>query len=72
VTLAVNVPAPVAAARLTHLGATVVKIEPPEGDPLGQHYCPVWHRKIIHKQIVARLNLKELKDRATGLFLSDE
>jgi len=34
VTLAVNVPGPVAAARLCELGASVTKVEPPGGDPL--------------------------------------
>jgi len=34
VSLALNLPGPVAAARLHDLGARVVKIEPPSGDPL--------------------------------------
>ncbi|HEY1528891.1 MAG TPA: CoA transferase, partial [Candidatus Angelobacter sp.] len=32
VSLALNVPGPVAAARLTSLGAEVTKVEPPGGD----------------------------------------
>ena len=32
VSLALNVPGPVAAARLTKLGADVTKVEPPTGD----------------------------------------
>lgn len=36
--LAINVPGPVAAARLRDLGASVVKVEPPSGDPL--RVCP--------------------------------
>ncbi len=35
-TLAVNVPGPAAAPRLQELGATVMKLEPPGGDPLAQ------------------------------------
>ena len=34
VTLAPNLPGPVAANRLVTLGATVTKVEPPAGDPL--------------------------------------
>ena len=34
--LGVNLPAPLAAARLCQLGATVVKVEPPQGDPMQQ------------------------------------
>ena len=33
-TLAVNLPGPLAVARLHRLGAAVVKVEPPAGDPL--------------------------------------
>jgi alpha-methylacyl-CoA racemase len=32
VSLALNAPGPVAGARLTNLGATVTKVEPPSGD----------------------------------------
>ena len=34
VSVAVNLPGPLAAARLAEFGAEVVKIEPPTGDPL--------------------------------------
>jgi len=64
VTLALNVPAPVAAARLVQLGATVIKVEPPAGDALHKKYCPRWYRELIRKQRIVRLNLKEPKDRA--------
>ena len=33
VTLGLNLPGPLAAKRLGELGATVIKIEPPTGDP---------------------------------------
>ena len=35
-TLAVNLPGPLAVTRLRQLGAAVVKVEPPAGDPLSQ------------------------------------
>ncbi|UVI36719.1 CoA transferase [Brevibacterium spongiae] len=34
ISLAVNLPGPLAAARLQSLGARVIKVEPPQGDPL--------------------------------------
>lgn len=34
VSLGVNLPRPLAAARLAELGASVVEVEPPTGDPL--------------------------------------
>lgn len=34
ITLAVNLPGPLAAARLKSMGARVIKVEPPQGDPL--------------------------------------
>jgi crotonobetainyl-CoA:carnitine CoA-transferase CaiB-like acyl-CoA transferase len=62
-TLAVNLPGPVAAARLCRLGATVVKVEPPEGDPLAQ-VCPDWYRELHTGQEVLRLDLKDAQARA--------
>ncbi len=62
VTLAVNVPGPVAAARLRTLGATVVKIEPPAGDPL-EAVSAAWYRELRAGQEVVQLNLKEDGDR---------
>ncbi len=62
VTLAVNVPGPVAVARLYSLGATMVKVEPPAGDPL-EAVSPTWYRELCAGQEVARLNLKENGDR---------
>jgi len=63
ITLAVNVPGPVAAARLTRLGATVIKVEPPDGDPLAA-VSPAWYRELRAGQEVVRLNLKADDDRA--------
>ena len=56
VTLAINVPGPVAAARLRELGATVTKVEPPDGDPLAQS-APEWYRELAGGDVV-RLDLK--------------
>ena len=61
VTLAVNVPGPAATARLKAFGASVVKVEPPSGDPL-MHQNPAWYRALSAGQEVVRLNLKEPGD----------
>ena len=61
-TLATNLPGPVAAARLRELGATVVKVEPPGGDPLTR-ICPAWYASLIRDQKIVRLDLKEPDDR---------
>ena len=57
-TLAVNLPGPTAAARLCGLGATVVKVEPPAGDPLA-HARPRWYEELHQGQTVLTLDLKE-------------
>lgn len=62
-TLAVNVPGPAAAARLHALGAAIVKVEPPSGDPLARH-CPAWYEALSAGQQVRRLNLKDAEERA--------
>lgn len=62
VSLAINVPGPVAAARLRQLGAEVVKVEPPVGDPLAI-YAPAWYRALAAGQRVLRLDLKTAEGR---------
>lgn len=62
-TLALNVPGPIAAARLAGLGATVTKIEPPSGDPLAQA-CPDWYQQLSRHQEIIQLDLKSLDDRS--------
>jgi alpha-methylacyl-CoA racemase len=62
VSLAINLPGPVAAGRLRDLGANVTKIEPPEGDPLSRG-CPEWYRALHEKVAVLRLDLKVAADR---------
>jgi alpha-methylacyl-CoA racemase len=56
-TLAVNLPGPLAAAQLRRLGATVVKVEPPAGDPLA-HVRPEWYDRLRDGQQVVMLDLK--------------
>ncbi|HML82799.1 MAG TPA: CoA transferase [Thiomonas arsenitoxydans] len=57
VTLALNLPGPAAAARLRALGAKVLKIEPPGGDPMAQ-MSPALYRA-MHKAVpVRKLDLK--------------
>ena len=57
VTLAQNVPGPAAAARLQSFGASVVKVEPPSGDPLASSN-PAWYGALAAGQEVVRLDLK--------------
>jgi len=61
-TLAVNLPGPLAVARLHHLGAAVVKVEPPDGDPLAR-VRPDWYGELHQGQEIVRLNLKEPAER---------
>lgn len=62
VSLAVNVPGPVAAARLRDLGAGVTKVEPPGGDPLAQA-APWWYEELSSGQEVVTLDLKQAEGR---------
>ena len=57
VTTALNLPGPAACARLRDLGASVVKIEPPAGDPM-ETYCPAWYRRLHDGVEVRRVDLK--------------
>ena len=63
-TLAVNLPGPVAAWRLGAMGASVVKVEPPGGDPLAR-MCPGYYEELSAGQEVVRLDLKDRQDRAS-------
>ena len=58
VCVAVYVPAPLAAQRLRALGAAVVKVEPPAGDPLAE-LCPSWCAELDAGFDVLRLDLKQ-------------
>jgi crotonobetainyl-CoA:carnitine CoA-transferase CaiB-like acyl-CoA transferase len=61
-TLAVNLPGPLAAARLRDLGAAVVKIEPPGGDPLARAR-PGWYHALHEGMQVVALDLKDASGR---------
>jgi crotonobetainyl-CoA:carnitine CoA-transferase CaiB-like acyl-CoA transferase len=63
VSLALNVPGPVAAARLTKLGADVTKVEPPSGDAT-KTVVPAWYESLCKGQTVLRLDLKTPDGRA--------
>jgi crotonobetainyl-CoA:carnitine CoA-transferase CaiB-like acyl-CoA transferase len=56
--LAINLPGPLAVARLRALGATVRKVEPPSGDPLRQAR-PEWYRFLHEGVEVQRVDLKQ-------------
>lgn len=58
VNLAVNLPGPAAAQRLSGKGASVTKVEPPTGDPM-ELYNADWYRDMAAGHEVVRLNLKD-------------
>lgn len=63
VSLALNLPGPAACMRLRELGAEVLKIEPPGGDPMQQYRAELYGE--LHRGItVKRLDLKDTADRA--------
>jgi alpha-methylacyl-CoA racemase len=62
VNLALNAPGPVAAQRLTQLGAAVTKIEPPNGDATSK-FAPQWYESLCRGQAVLRLDLKDPAER---------
>jgi crotonobetainyl-CoA:carnitine CoA-transferase CaiB-like acyl-CoA transferase len=62
VTLAPNVPGPVAASRLRDLGAHVTKIEPPSGDMLSRG-APRWYAELHRDCTVERIDLKSPEGR---------
>jgi alpha-methylacyl-CoA racemase len=63
VSLALNAPGPVAAARLTKLGADVTKVEPPTGDAI-KTAAPAWYESLCQGQTVLRLDLKSPEGRS--------
>ena len=62
VSTALNLPGPVACARLRDLGAQVTKVEPPAGDPL-ETYCPPWYARLHAGMERHRIDLKEAAGR---------
>ena len=63
VSVALNVPGPVAVRRLQDLGAQVTTVLPPAGDPL-EEYSAAWFAALHRGQEVCTLNLKEDEPRA--------
>lgn len=63
VSLAVNLPGPLTAARYTELGAGVTKVVPPGGDPLAW-VSPAWHDALQAGQEVLALDLKSAEGQA--------
>ncbi len=57
VSLAVNLPGPLTAARYVELGAHVTKVVPPTGDPLS-FVSPEWHESLKEDQEEITLDLK--------------
>ena len=58
VSLAINTPGPMAAARLARMGAAITKVEPPAGDPLKIAARP-WYETLCRDQTVVSLDLKD-------------
>ncbi|MEX0678974.1 MAG: CoA transferase [Pirellulales bacterium] len=58
VSTAFNMPGPAAVWQLHRFGASVVKVEPPTGDPLARN-CPELYRELTAGQHVVRLDLKQ-------------
>lgn len=63
INLAINLPGPLAASRLGAMGAQVIKVEPPGGDPFARA-CPDWYKALTCDQQVVRLDLKDTRQRS--------
>ena len=78
-TIALNLPGPLAVARLAEFGARVTKIEPPGGDSFAQA-APEWYAVLHRGATVRRLDLKHPEGRAeldeilsdTDLFVTSQ
>ncbi|MDJ0318816.1 MULTISPECIES: CoA transferase [Arthrobacter] len=64
VTVAINLPGPLAASRLAELGARVIKVEPLQGDPL-RSVAPGWYDELVAGQEVISLDLKDPSSRSS-------
>jgi alpha-methylacyl-CoA racemase len=62
VNLSLNLPGPAAARRLQQLGARVLKVEPPSGDPM-RHYHAGWYGELAAGQELLTLDLKAPEER---------
>jgi crotonobetainyl-CoA:carnitine CoA-transferase CaiB-like acyl-CoA transferase len=63
VTIAQNLPGPLAVARLRQAGASIIKIEPPAGDPF-LALSPAWHAELHEGISIERWDLKSDAGRA--------
>jgi crotonobetainyl-CoA:carnitine CoA-transferase CaiB-like acyl-CoA transferase len=68
VTMAQNVPGPLAAARLRQAGARVTKVEPLAGDPF-LALSPAWHAEMHAGVAIERVDLKSADGHARVLHL---
>ena len=71
VTIAVNVPGPLAASQLRAQGAEVIKVEPPDGDPLAA-FSPGLYAQLADGMRVERLDLKSADGRTAMHALLQE
>jgi alpha-methylacyl-CoA racemase len=62
INLAANLPGPAAVQRLVRMGAEVVKVEAPSGDPM-EIYHAGWYREMAAGQTIVRLDLKSEEGR---------
>lgn len=58
INLAINLPGPFAAARLSALGARVIKVEPPAGDPLAQ-VASKYYEELSEGHEILTIDLKD-------------
>ena len=63
VSIAQNLPGPLALARLAAEGATTIKVEPPDGDPMAG-FSPAWYDELHQGVQVRRLDLKSPRGQA--------
>lgn len=63
VTLALNLPGPAAAKRLQEMGARVIKVEAPSGDPMALYHAG-WYADMAARQTVVTVDLKSESGRA--------
>lgn len=73
VNLALNLPGPAAARRLYGLGAEVIKLEPPAGDPM-EHYHAAWYRDMAegHKHVRADLKSSQGLEQLHGVLADSD
>lgn len=63
VNLSANLPGPAAAQRLCRMGAQIIKVEAPSGDPM-ESYHAGWYREMAEGQTLVRIDLKSESGRA--------